>query len=177
MGYGTIAKFLNFHILVLLMMGLILNSIGEKNDANFYITTLFFGYLKAFGYSEQDAEAYYDEALNELLEKVKMPWKLDSGPFYTSKIRDNIKQLIDQDKEGSLVLKKDVETLRYFCQHDNIVEMLLSLYDESYSISEAEKKLFDRWKEIKIEIEKDYYRNFQDHMFPTPPDMDEINFS
>ena len=173
MGYGNIAKFLNFHILVLLLYGYSLNKVGRKFEADFFIQS-FKDHLVAFGYSKEDAKEYFNLA-NDELKMENFPWRLDNGPFHTMNIRNNLREFVKKDNDGFLILNRSLETLDEYCLHHDIERILIELYRNTFKMNKSDRSTFNKWEKIKKEIIEDFVLNLRENLAPEIPDMSLIN--
>ena len=173
MGYGSIANFLNFHIVGLFLHGLYKKK-SDPYESDYYIWFCVIDHLIAFGYSKEDAIDYID-LVSERLSKKKFPWKLNDGTFSSSLIRNHIRELVRQDKESSLILKRNMLTLDTYILDSGVYEYIKELYVKTFELSNSERRSFNNWEKIKKQLYLDFLNHITEFFVPDLPDMGDLN--
>ena len=106
-GYGEIAKIINYRCLALLCCAY---SSGAKYED---VTTWGIGipgmyYLFDGLRLDEEQLAQQIEFGYEELRKDKLPWKLNDGPFDTNRVKYQLRYFNDRIKKGQLVVKSDL---------------------------------------------------------------------
>jgi hypothetical protein len=101
-GYGTLAKILNYRSLALICCAYYSGE-SPTGQWEFGITNLYF-YFIGLRLGEEQLKQELDTTY-DLLGKGIVPWKLGEGPFDWRRVRDNIDYFSDRVNEGKLTIK------------------------------------------------------------------------
>jgi hypothetical protein len=103
LGYGEIAKILNYRSLALICCAYYSGESLDDNKWGLGITSLYFLFiglrLKGEQFEQQIHVAY------EHLNKKIIPWKLEDGPFDRRRVRDNVDYFLDRVQKGQISLR------------------------------------------------------------------------
>lgn len=168
MSYLEISRFFNFEILVFLCAGLgLVEEIGTRSTEA--MTFLFERFLAACGYTIDDVQAVQEKATNEL-NRGKLFWDLDSGPYSPEKIREMIRYFGKSVTDEYFKIDRRNDFLLVFNFCTNSRELVKKYYRRQYEVGNKEERLFQKWNRLMTLIIKDLLIH-QENYYPNLPDM------
>jgi len=168
MSYQEIARFVNLEILVLLCAGLgLVKEIGTISTEGMIL--LFERFLAASGYTSDEVQAKKEQATNEL-NRGRLNWNLDSGPYSPQKIREMIRYFGKSvtDEYFKIDRRNDFLVAFSFCTNSRV--LVQRYYRRQYEVGNKEESLFTKWNRLIILILKDLLKH-QELYYPNIPDM------
>jgi len=172
MGYGTIAKFLNYQ-LILLFLSQESAEMNPQLDFPANYEQVFLEHLVAFGYSENDAKEYYNLVQADIQEG-RFPWHYRHGPFDSMRIRNNLREFTKEQGLGWLETK--LQYLDDYLFENNIEIIARQCFEKSFKINRSDERFFREVQEVKSRIKDEVLENLKDLIFPEPPDMSKFNY-
>lgn len=169
MSYGSIAKFLNFELLVIIaiQLGLAKEKIELPESVCNFVTTQA---LLAIGLSKKVIDSLRNKIINSLKMGI-VPWDLDSGPFEPSQIREIIRSFSQRVEKKEVVFDRKVEYFFYYLYPLNArAEIIRLLYKTHRESQKKNQRLINKWESLRIEMLKDFLLKMQD-LYPTPATM------
>jgi hypothetical protein len=109
-GYGEIAKILNYRSLALVCLAYYSKESIDDIPSGGLGTFVIYSYFVAFRLGEDRLEMELEEAY-EALGNGDCPWQITEGPFTRRIVRDNIDYLVDRNKKGQLVIKEEAKPI------------------------------------------------------------------
>ncbi len=163
LGYGEIAKLLNFEIIALVILGLgKVKEIGRVAPIEGYFDD-FELLLSSFGLSDSEGKVLKQEAVKSLSEG-NIPWNPFEYPVDQKIVREYIRSFTQLLTKNTMILDKKLTRSLRFLELGEVRQLIKEITLKAYPLEKRKiHRYLDKWNVLNIQMIRERVRNMKSY--------------